>query len=97
MASRKLRTGGKPEIHKRGHHTRSININIIATSYKRPTTAVERTKGSGTRMVDAVRSPGAPTDKVLRRCARGRCIGGSDFAGVRSITANPSWTDLYGK
>lgn len=87
----------KPEIHKRGHHTRSININIIATSYMRPTTTVKQIKGSGTRIVDATKNPGAPTDKVSRRCARGRYIGGSDFTGVRSITANPSWTDLYGK
>lgn len=53
----------------------------------RPTTTVDRIKGGGTRIADAVRSHGASIDKVLRRCARGKYIGGSDFAGVRSITA----------
>lgn len=55
MASRKLRTG-ENQRSKRGHHTQSINTNIIATNHLRPTTTAKRISGSVTRIVDAVRS-----------------------------------------
>lgn len=63
----------------------------------RPTVTVERITRSVIWNGNAARSQSASTDKVSRGCARGKYLGGSDFAGVRSITANPSWTDLYGK
>lgn len=63
----------------------------------RPTITVDRIPGSVTRIVDAVRSQSVSTEEVLRGCARGRYLGGSDLTGVGSITANPSWTDMCGK
>jgi len=54
MASRKLRTGEKPQRSKRGHHTRSINTNIIATIYMRRIITDERPMGSEIKLVNAV-------------------------------------------
>lgn len=71
MASRKLRTG-ENQRSKRGHHTRSINTNIIATNHMRPIVTVGRITRSVTWNGNAARSQIASTGEAMWGCARGK-------------------------